>query len=143
MKRWFVNILLLCFWGQLKAQQIEHTWLNQDKNAKISIYLAKDGKWYGKIIWLKEPLANNGKPATDIENPDEKLKTQPVLNLIILKGFTKAKNENYYEGGTVYDPKNGKTYCGKLTPTGNTLILRGFICGLSWLGRSSVWTLAE
>ena len=43
----------------------------------------------------------------------------------------------------VYDPNNGKTYCGKLTLKGNAIDLRGFICSMSMLGRTSQWTLAE
>jgi uncharacterized protein (DUF2147 family) len=130
----------------VKAQKdpVERVWYNAEKTSKIQVYKAVDGKLYGKIVWLKDPNDENGKPRTDIKNPKEHLRNTPIMNYPILQGFTKSKNENEYEGGTVYDPLSGKTYCGKLTLQGaTTLKLRGYICGFSLLGRSSVWTAAD
>lgn len=49
-----------------------------------------------------------------------------------------------YEGGTILDPKSGKTYKlkGKLAPDGKKLELRGFV-GVSALGRNQTWVLAN
>ncbi len=130
---------------QRQKDQIEKVWYNQEKTSKIEVYLAKDGKFYGKIVWLDKPDdEETGKPKLDKENPDEKLRSTPVMGLLILKGFSvDPENKNLYTGGTVYDPKNGKTYCGKLTFKGNMIDLRGYICSLPFLGRTSTWTLAE
>ena len=68
---------------------------------------------------------------------------QPLLGLIILRGFEKTSENNYYVDGTIYDPNNGKKYCGKITLDKTSLKLRGHICGLSFLGRSSTWSLAD
>jgi len=131
--------------AQREKNQIEHTWYNQEKTSKIQVYLAKDGKYYGKIVWLDKPNdEKTGKPKLDKENPEEAQQSTPVMGLLILRGFSiDAEDKNLYTGGTVYDPKNGKTYCGKLTYKGTTLDLRGFICSASFLGRTSTWTLAE
>jgi uncharacterized protein (DUF2147 family) len=45
-----------------------------------------------------------------------------------------------WEGGSVLDPKNGKTYRCKLTlsPDGQSLTVRGYL-GISLLGRSQTW----
>ncbi len=127
-----------------QKNQIERVWYNQEKTSKIQVYLAKDGKYYGKIVWLDEPNEKDGKPKVDKENPESSLKEKPLNGLLILKGFSiDANDKNLYTGGTVYDPKNGKTYCGKLTFKGTVLDLRGFICSMSFLGRTSSWTLAE
>lgn len=127
-----------------QKNQIERVWFNQEKTSKIQVYLAKDGKYYGKIVWLDEPNEKDGKPKVDKENPESSLKEKPLNGLLILKGFSiDANDKNLYTGGTVYDPKNGKTYCGKLTFKGTVLDLRGFICSMSFLGRTSSWTLAE
>ncbi|MCW5907732.1 MAG: DUF2147 domain-containing protein [Chitinophagales bacterium] len=124
---------------------IERIWYNQEKTSKIQIYLAKDGNFYGKVIWLDEPNdKKTGKPRTDKENPDAKLRDTPLEGLLVLKGFkVNPENPKEYIGGKVYDPENGKTYCGKITHKGNTLDLRGFLCAASFLGRTAVWTLAE
>lgn len=115
-------------------------WYNEEKTAKIQIYKGNDGKFYGKIVWLKVP-DRDGKPKTDINNPDDKRKNDPVLGLVMLKGF-KKDGDKLYDDGTIYDPKNGKTYSCKITNKGNELDVRGYI-GFSWIGRTTVWTKAE
>lgn len=119
---------------------IEKTWYNQEKTSKIQVYKAKDGRFYGRIVWLKEPL-KNGKPKIDENNPDEGKRNTPLIGLIILRHLEKD-GEKGYDGGKIYDPKNGKTYSCKITHNGNTLDLRGFI-GISLIGRTSTWTLAD
>lgn len=46
------------------------------------------------------------------------------------------------EGGTLYDPKSGKTYRGEMTASGNALALRGYI-GLKVFGRTETWTRTQ
>ena len=118
-----------------QADKIEGIWLNEEKDAKIQIYKAKDGRFYGKIIWLRDPM-KNGKPKTDEKNPKENLKNQPLVDLLILKGF--EADGNTYDDGTIYDPQNGKTYDCKITYKGKTLAIRGYI-GISLFGRTTVW----
>lgn len=127
---------------KLSAQNILGTWYNDTKDAKVEIYKGKDGKYHGKIVWLKEPN-RDGKPKVDKFNSNEKLRTRPVMGLIILSGFQAQKDGKTYEDGTIYDPKNGKTYSCKITQTENDkLNIRGFI-GISLIGRTTVWTRAN
>jgi len=118
-----------------QEDKIEGFWFNDVKDAKIQIYKGNDNKFYGKIIWLKDPV-ENGKPKMDKKNPKEKMKTQPLVGLVILKGFEKDKNT--YDDGTIYDPQNGKTYDCTITYKGQKLSIRGYI-GISLLGRTTVW----
>lgn len=137
----FCCAMVMCSIAQKDA--IENKWLTAEKTSKVEIYKAIDGNFYGKVVWLKEPNLKNGQPKTDQNNKDEKLRHHSIMGLLILKKFKKTATPNVYEEGTVYDPNNGKTYCGTLTIEEKTLKLRGYICGLSWLGRSSIWTLAD
>ncbi len=121
-----------------QSDKIEGTWFNDIKDAKIQIYKSNDGKFYGKIIWLKEPV-KNGKPKLDDKNRNEKLQKQPIVGLVILKGF--EKDGDTYEDGTIYDPENGKTYDCKITYKGKTLSIRGYV-GISMFGRTTVWERA-
>lgn len=119
--------------------QIERQWYNEERTAKIQVYKAKDNKFYGKIVWLKEPL-KNGKPKTDENNPAAAKRSQPILGMIILKSFIKDGDE--YEDGTIYDPKNGKTYSCKIKYKGDKLDVRGYV-GISLIGRTTTWTKAD
>jgi Uncharacterized protein conserved in bacteria len=123
-----------------QADPLEGFWFNDTKHAKIQVYKAKDNKLYGKIVWLAEPN-RNGKPKVDEKNPDESKRSQPVVGLVILRGFTKS-GANVYEDGTIYDPKNGKTYSCKITRKGDELDVRGYV-GISLIGRSTTWTRAD
>lgn len=119
------------------ADAIVGKWLNKDKDAHIQIY--KNGnQYFGKLVWLKNPNDDNGKPKTDTKNPDEKLKSRPIWGLEILKNFTYS--DGTWEDGTIYDPKSGKTYSCKMTMQGNDkLNVRGYI-GFSFIGRTDIWT---
>jgi uncharacterized protein (DUF2147 family) len=124
-----------------QKDRVEGVWFVEDKTAKVEIYKATDNKFWGKVVWLKEPL-RDGKPKTDNKNPNEKLRNTPIMGLPLLKGFVKD-GENGYSSGKIYDPKNGKTYsCTMTLKDDNTLSLRGYI-GVSLLGRSTVWTRAN
>lgn len=126
----------------VKAQtdKIEGVWYNDIKSAKIQISKGADGKFNGRIIWLKEPL-KNGRPKTDDENKDIKLRNRPIIGLHILEGFV-PDGENKYTDGKIYDPKNGKTYSCNITYKGKTLAIRGYI-GVSLFGRTTTWERAE
>ena len=145
-------ILMVCLallsvkYAVAQKDQLERIWFDEEKKSKIEIFKGSDGLFYGKIIWLDSPIDEiTGKPRADKNNPDAKLRAATLVNLVFLKNFKKNSSDNtLYEDGSVYDPKSGKTYCGKLTFKGKELKLKGYICSLgSWFGRSSTWTLAE
>lgn len=119
---------------------IERTWCNHEKTGKVKIFKATDGKYYGKLVWLKVP-EENGKPRVDKNNPDAAHRNDPLMGMQLLKGFTKD-DDRHFSGGTIYDPKNGKTYSCKITRNGNSLDVRGYV-GISLIGRTTTWTLAE
>ena len=129
--------------GASAQSKLTRIWYNQEKTSKVRVFLATDGKYYGKIVWLDEPTEKNGKPKTDIENPDVEKRSKPLMDLQILAGLEK-KSETEYINGTIYDPKNGKTYGCKMTiKDDGTVDLRGHIIGMPLLGRTSKWTEAN
>jgi uncharacterized protein (DUF2147 family) len=133
-----LNFLILHLVSNAQSK-IEGFWFNDNKEAKIQIYKSNDGKFYGKIVWLKQPL-KNGKPKTDEKNTEKTLQSQPLLGLVILKGF--HEDNNSYTEGTIYDPDNGKTYDCKMNLQGKKLSIRGYI-GISLFGRTTVWERAS
>lgn len=142
-----IKVLFLVFCLQITGvsliwaqDELEHLWLTEEKDAKILVYKTGDGRFYGKISWLRDP-DRDGKPKTDIYNPDKARKNDPELGLIILKGF--RKNSHFtYDDGTIYDPKSGKTYNCKITIEGDRLFVRGFV-GISLFGKTTTWTKAD
>jgi uncharacterized protein (DUF2147 family) len=139
-------VLIMTMWSGItasaqthKADDILGTWLNQEATGKITLY-KENGKYFGKLVWLRTPLDSITKlPRTDKENPDAKLKTIPLIGLINMKNFS-FDGKDEWSGGTIYDPKNGKTYkCYIQFESPNKLKVRGYV-GVSLLGRNTYWT---
>jgi len=129
----------LPIWAQ--ADALLGIWLTEEKNSQVEITKTSNGQFVGRIVWLNEPLNEDGKPKTDKENPNASQRNQRLLGLQILKGFTYDANKKEWTGGTIYDPDNGKTYSAFMKLDGNnTMVLRGYVMGMRMLGRNSTWT---
>jgi uncharacterized protein (DUF2147 family) len=118
-------------------------WMTKENKAKVQIWRSGQ-KYYGKIVWLKEPLSPEGKPKVDKHNPDENLRTRPIVGLMILQDFSYDKDEGDYEDGTIYDPESGNEYSCYMSfqDNQNTLKVRGYV-GVSMLGRTEIWYRAK
>jgi uncharacterized protein (DUF2147 family) len=111
-------------------------YVNASGEAHVDIY-KKNEKYYGKIVWLKNPKNEQGAIKTDVRNPEDKLKLKPLLGLEILKDF--IYDGDKWTDGKIYDPKSVKTYSCNITRKANgDLNIRGYI-GISIIGRSEVW----
>ena len=64
------------------------------EKSQVQIYKDPNGKYYGKVVWLKEPLDKAGKPKVDDKNPDVKLQKRAIIGLEMLKGFKFDESEN-------------------------------------------------
>ncbi len=117
------------------ADDVVGVWLTDGGKSKVEIY-KKGDEYFGKIIWLREPN-ENGKPKVDKNNPDDDLKSRPLVGMELLSDFEFDDDE--WEDGEIYDPESGKTYSCEMTLDGNTLNVRGYI-GVSWVGRTTEWT---
>lgn len=129
-----ITIILLFFSISFFAQSgdaLIGTYMT-DKNEGMVEITKRDNKYFGKLIWTKTP----GK--LDSNNPDDKQKTEKLAGKEILKDFA-FDGKDLWHNGTIYDPKNGKTYSCKITrdEKGN-LNVRGYI-GVSMLGRTTFW----
>jgi uncharacterized protein (DUF2147 family) len=111
-------------------------WKNED--AKFEIF-ESGGKLGAKVVSLTNPNTAEGKPKTDIHNPDPAQRNNSLIGLVFMKGFTPAGNGRW-ENGTIYDPKTGKTYSSYMQlENKDTIRVRGFI-GMAAFGRTQVWT---
>jgi len=137
-----VVILFVPLFLQAQADKILGTWFNDDETSTIDVTKGSDGKYMGKISWLDEPN-EDGKPKVDDENSDPELAKRPIMGLAILNNFEyNSKKERWVEG-SIYDPKNGKTYdCFAWFEDGNfdNLYIKGYVAGIKALGRKTIWT---
>lgn len=106
--------------------------MTQEGLGEIKIY-HKEGTdlFYGKIVWLKDPVDEKGNPIKDA-------KGTPVLNLVNLKDFVFEDGE--WVDGTIYDPETGDTYyCTISMENSDKLKVRGSIDPLGWIGKTKYW----
>lgn len=123
----------------LLAQSPVGQWRTIDDNdgkekSVVEIY-EQGGKIYGKIVSLREPNDENGKPKTCTKCTGAD-KDKPIIGLVIIRDLVQDGDE--YTGGTIMDPNNGKVYKCKLKVEGDKLKVRGFI-GFSAIGRTQTW----
>jgi uncharacterized protein (DUF2147 family) len=108
--------------------QVTGTWKTIDDEtgeakSHVEINISSDGVLSGKIVKL---LLN---PETTLcDRCPGDLKNKPVMQMVILKDM--RLKDGYYQGGTILDPNNGKSYKCKLwlkANEPNVLELRGSI----------------
>jgi uncharacterized protein (DUF2147 family) len=135
MKKIFLAVSLFVSLASFAQNTVVGKWLSESKKGITEIYEV-NGKFYGKLVWLKEPNDATGKLKLDKENKNESLRTSPILGLVILKDFVIRDGE--WKDGTIYDPENGKTYkCTMWLKDVNTIKVRGY-----WgpFYRTQIWT---
>ncbi len=59
------------------------------------------------------PPGSDGRPDRDVNNPDPKLRSRPIIGLPLMHGFRRA-GPGRWIGGKIYDPDSGKTYASRL-----------------------------
>lgn len=125
--------LSVTLFAKENADDILGTWRNASGKGHVQIY-KENGKYYGKLIWLKKTHDANGQPYLDTKNPDKEVCTKPLLGLVMLRDFLFDDGE--WTGGKIYNPEDGKEYKSYMKlKDKNSLYVRGFI-GFSWIGKT-------
>ncbi|GAB2942511.1 DUF2147 domain-containing protein [Hymenobacter coalescens] len=134
-------VMLLGIVGAASAQNLSPlgVWTNSEKKATFEIYKCGN-KLCGKIVSLTVPNdPATGKPKTDSQNPEPKLRNRPRLGMVFMEGF-EYDEDNKWDDGKIYDPESGKTYsCYMKMLNANSMEVKGYI-GFSLIGRSQTWT---
>jgi len=113
----FVSILFSAK-AQQNADDIIGVWLTGSGKAHVKI--DRVGNYYfGRIVWLKEPLNAEGKPKVDKNNEDISKQSKPLMGMQLVGGF-EWKNNNLWDNGNIYDPENGKSYRCKINLENST-----------------------
>lgn len=142
MKKFFVAGLI-CLWMSNAFSQPDNKllgrWQSAHGSGQIQFFKNPDNTFYGKLVWLKKPTDEKGQQLKDIHNPNEALRSRPILGINIFKDL-EYKGNLAWGGGTVYDPKSGKTYnCQLSLEDPDKLYIRAFF-GIALLGKTEIWT---
>ncbi|GAB3794023.1 DUF2147 domain-containing protein [Spirosoma humi] len=115
-------------------------WLSSKKRNQVQIY-KQGNRYFGKLVWMLEPIdPGTNKPKLDKENANEKLRSRPLMQLELVTNLV-YKGNNTWGDGEIYNPEDGKTYsCEVFLKDANSIDLRGYVMGISFLGKSKTWT---
>src|SRR5690606_8505534 len=136
---------LIAFAGLAQAQMTPAgLWKTIDDDTKQEKSLVRisesNGAHSGRLQKRLDP-ASDPKGVCDKCSDDRKDK--PVGGLVILRGIRQSEGDKaVYEGGSIVDPKNGKSYRARLKPVngGAQLEMRGYIGPFF---RTQVWHRVE
>ncbi|MGE0612319.1 MAG: DUF2147 domain-containing protein [Hyphomicrobiales bacterium] len=141
----FALSLAAVFWPLAAADAAEEnsfgTWLTDDQKAKVELYPCGDAIC-SKIVWLKDPVDERGKPYRDELNPDPKLKGRPIIGMDILQNTKKIGDKAWT--GEIYSPEDGKAYYLKhiSLASAKQVEIRGCLSS-GWPCRTKYWTRTE
>lgn len=119
----------LSFISVISFAQIEGKWKTIDDETgkpKSIVEISKDskGRYNGKIVQLLIKPEN----ANCVKCKDDR-KNKPLIGLEIIRGLTKDGNE--FSGGTITNPKDGKSYKTELVREGDVLKVKAIIMGIA------------
>lgn len=132
-------LFLSTAFAQTTADDCIGVWKTGSGKGMVQIF-KKGEKYYGRIVWLKEPIdPKTGVAKLDKNNEDEKKRSRPVMGLNMLKDFEWKAGDKEWSDGTIYDPENGEEYsCTMKLKDANTLEVRGYVM-VSMFGRTDTW----
>lgn len=112
---------------------------DETKKEKSYVRITEAGGVLGGRI---EKLIDPDEPNPKCDKCSGARKDQPILGLTIIENTKKDETANHWEGGTILDPNNGKTYRLRLTPKegGKVLEVRGY---LGPFYRNQTWLRVE
>ncbi len=107
----FFYLLAFCLLSLLsQAQSCTGYWITIDdatglKKSIVELY-KKDGVLYGKVVYIYK-RGKDG-PNSKCTECSGKLYNQPIMGMLIVKQMQWSGSQ--WEGGSILDPDNGKTY---------------------------------
>ncbi len=119
-------------------------WKTIDDETKTEKSLVRVSEAAGVVTGKIEKLLDPTKAASTCEKCDGARKDKPITGMTIIEGVKKNPDEAYWDGGSILDPNNGKTYKVRMTLAdgGKKLDVRGYV-GAPLLGRTQTWIRVE
>jgi uncharacterized protein (DUF2147 family) len=99
-------------------------------NGKVTVRVSPCGNGLcGRVVGLRKPRDDKGRPRLDKENPNPSLRSRPVIGLTILSNM-RASGEGTWSG-TIYNPDDGNTYSSSMQLVGpSTMKVNGCVAGV-------------
>jgi hypothetical protein len=128
------GVIFLCGVNGVSAHPVEGVyWMLVDGDGKLEATVEK-GELQVRVVAIKPKERN----MRDSKNPDEALRDQRVLGMVVMKGFHWNEKQEHWEGGTIYDPTDGASYRAFIWSEDGNLKVRGYRL-IGWFGRTETF----
>ena len=126
-----LGLALAAAWGTAAAQMntpigLWRTIDDETNKERSTVRITEtDGILTGRI----ESLPNPADRDAVCDKCTDQRKGTKIIGLTIIEGVSNGDGDEYWDGGRILDPKNGKTYTVRLSPLdgGRKLQVRGYI----------------
>jgi uncharacterized protein (DUF2147 family) len=116
-------------------------WIDDSGDGAVKIEPC-GAKLCGHIVWLRNLVNDKGDVLKDRHNPDPKMQSRLICGLPVI-GQLDPQPGGGFDGGWVYDPKEGKSYSVAIQLAGaDQLQVTGYL-GVKLLGKTLMWTRAK
>ena len=128
--------------GTARGDLLLGEWWTEKNEGRVRFTKDADGTLRGTTTCCApKKKADPDNPATDIHNPDPKLRGRSTVGIVII--WKLAYEGGEYSGGYVYNPRDGKTYrIAAEIIDDNTVKIRGYLL-IPLLGQSQIWKRAN
>lgn len=114
--------------------QVHGVWMIEDEVA-LAVALCGGDALCGRIVWLRTPRDDAGRPKRDEMNPDPALRDRPLCGLTVLAGLLPVPEEpGRWNAGSFYDPRNGRDYGLTATLVSTDVLVARVYIGMPFLG---------
>jgi uncharacterized protein (DUF2147 family) len=145
MKRSIAALMLALLAGAACAQASPvGVWKTIDDDGKTEKSLVRISEAGGQLSGRVETVFDAAKQDSVCDKCSDERKDKRIVGLTILRNVSKQVDDDYWAGGEILDPNNGKVYKVRLKPVdgGKKLEVRGYI-GMPLLGRTQTWVRVE
>ncbi len=114
--------------------QVHGVWMIEDEVA-LAVAPCGGDALCGRIVWLRTPRDDAGRPKRDAMNPDTALRDRPVCGLTVLDGLLPVPGEpGRWNAGSFYDPRDGRSYGLAATRASADVLMARVYIGMPFLG---------
>lgn len=116
-------------------------WWTEGNEGRVKFIRMRDGTFRGITTCCKHPDSDRH-PQTDRHNPKPELRGRSTLGIVLIWKL-RYEGDGEYEGGYVYNPRDGNTYRFEIEIIDkDTIEIHGYL-GISLFGQSQIWKRAN
>lgn len=117
------------------ASPLLGTWHAQDGSLKLEMFDA-GGTYAGRMLYGRRVMEADGTSfKRDTHNPDPKLRSRSLANIVLVRNLKWNATSRRWEGGSLYDGSSGRTYSARIEIKDGLMEMRGYM-GSPMLGRT-------